>query len=93
LSVTTTNLTTESTVTALIQTQQGAASLQVKPSTACVAGGQCDSWTSTYAPGSVNLRFLPGSQQFYVTATLPASGLGGTNGSSAVKTTNAAVFG
>jgi hypothetical protein len=93
LSATTTNLTTESTVTAMLQTQTGAVSLQLKASTACVAGGVCNSWESTFAPGSVNFRFLPGSQVFYVTAVAPVTGAGGTDGSSAVRTTNAAVFG
>jgi prepilin-type N-terminal cleavage/methylation domain-containing protein len=93
LSATTSNLTTESTVTALIQTQSGAASLQLQPSNGCLAGGSCNSWSATYAAGSTNLRFLPGSQQFYVTAVTPVNGSGGTNGSSAVGTTNAAVFG
>jgi prepilin-type N-terminal cleavage/methylation domain-containing protein len=93
LSASTTNLTTESTVSAIIQTQTGAATLQLKPSTACVAGGSCNSWASTFAPGSVNFRFLPGSQQFHITATAPVAGAGGTNGSSAVGTTNGVVFG
>jgi prepilin-type N-terminal cleavage/methylation domain-containing protein len=87
LSAVTANLTTESTVTALINTQTGAASLQLKASQSCVAGGVCNSWSATFAPGSVNLRFLPGGQVFYMTAVSPVTG------SSAVKTTNVAVFG
>ena len=87
LSAVTTNLTTESSVSAFINAQTGAASFQLQPSTACIAGGVCNNWTATFAPGAVNTRFLPGGQVFYVTATAP------TTGSSAVAQTNAVVFG
>jgi hypothetical protein len=46
----------------------------------------------TYDPGGVNLRFLPGNQPFYVTATEPVV-TGSSNGSSAVATTNTVTFG
>ena len=93
VSATTTNLTTGASVSALIQTQSGAASLILQPSNSCTVGGACNSWTTTFTPGSLNLRFLPGTQQFYVTAVAPVGGSGGANGSSTVATTNPATFG
>jgi prepilin-type N-terminal cleavage/methylation domain-containing protein len=93
VSVSTTNLTTDSSVTALAQTQTGAASLIIQPSNSCVVGGSCNSWTSTFAKGSTNLRFLPGNQVFYITAITPVNGSGGTNGSSTVGTTNTVTLG
>jgi hypothetical protein len=41
----------------------------------------------------VSIRFLPGVQQFYVTAVTPVGGAAATNGSSTVATTNPATFG
>lgn len=93
LSATTTNLTTDASVSAVINTQSGAATLILQPSNACTVGGACNSWSSTFAPGSTNLRFLPGVQQFYITATAPVGGSGGANGASTVSTTNPATFG
>jgi hypothetical protein len=93
VTATTANLDIAATVTAIVQTQTGAASLILPASNSCVAGGSCNTWTSTFAPGGLNLRFLPGSQVFYVTATQPVGGAGGTNGSSAVATTNTVTFG
>jgi len=93
VSATTTNLVTESNVVAIVQTQTGAALLQLNASTSCMAGGACNSWSRTLTSGSVNLRFLAGNQPLYITATLPVSGSGGTNGSSTVAPTNTATFG
>jgi hypothetical protein len=87
LSANTTNLSTESAVSAFINTQTGAASFQLQPSTACIAGGVCNSWSATFDAGAVNTRFLPGGQLFYVTATASSTG------SSAVRQTNTVVFG
>ena len=93
VSATTTNLDIAATVTAIVQTQTGAASLTLPASNSCVSGGACNTWTATFAPGGLNLRFLPGSQVLYLTATQPVGGAGGTNGSSAVATTNTVTFG
>jgi prepilin-type N-terminal cleavage/methylation domain-containing protein len=93
VSATTTNLTTDSSVSALIQTQTGAANLILQPSNACSVGGSCNSWSSTFAPGSVNLRFVPGAQQLYIEAVMPVGGSGGANGASTVSTTNPVTFG
>jgi prepilin-type N-terminal cleavage/methylation domain-containing protein len=93
ISATTTNLTTDSSVSALIETQTGASSQILQPSNSCTVGGACNSWSTTFTVGQVSLRFLPGVQQFYVTALRPVGGSGGTNGSSTVWTTNAATFG
>jgi hypothetical protein len=93
VSATTTGLDISATVTAIVQTQTGAASLTLPASNSCVAGGSCNSWTATFDPGGLNLRFLPGSQVLYITATQPVGGSGGTNGSSAVATTNTVTFG
>jgi len=93
VSATTTNLTSDASVSALVQTQSGAASLVLHPSNSCTVGGACNSWTTTFTPGSLNLRFLPGTQQFYVTAVAPVGGSGGANGSSTVATTNPATIG
>jgi prepilin-type N-terminal cleavage/methylation domain-containing protein len=92
VSATTTNLTTDSSVSALVQTQSGAASLILQPSNACSVGGACNSWSGTFAPGSLNLRFVPGAQQLYITAVLPVGGSGGANGASTVSTTNPVTF-
>ena len=92
ISVTTANLSTDATVTALVQTQTGASSIQLQPSTSCLAGESCNSWSTTVAPGTVNFRFSPGNQTFFITATQPVSGSGGTSGSSAVATTNTVLF-
>jgi prepilin-type N-terminal cleavage/methylation domain-containing protein len=93
VTATTTNLDIAATVTATLQTQTGAASLTLPASGSCVAGGSCNTWTATFAPGGLNLRFLPGNQVLYLTATQPVGGAGGTNGSSAVATTNTVTFG
>jgi prepilin-type N-terminal cleavage/methylation domain-containing protein len=93
VTATTTNLDIAATVTATLQTQTGAASLTLPASNACIAGGSCNTWTATFAPGGLNLRFLPGNQVLYLTATQPVGGAGGTNGSSAVATTNTVTFG
>jgi type II secretory pathway pseudopilin PulG len=93
VSATTTGLDLTATVTATLQTQTGAASLQLQPSGSCIVGGACNNWSATFSPGGLNLRFLPGNQVFYLTATLPVSGAGGTNGSSAVRATNTVTFG
>jgi hypothetical protein len=93
ITVSTSNVPFESSVSATVQTQTGAANLQLQPSGSCVAGGSCNTWSMTYAPGSVNLRFLPGNQPFYVTATEPVDVLASSNGSSAVATTNTVTFG
>ncbi|MDQ1480587.1 MAG: hypothetical protein QOI44_1448 [Actinomycetota bacterium] len=93
VTATTANLDIAATVTATLQTQTGAASLTLPPSNSCVSGGSCNTWTATFAPGGLNLRFLPGSQVLYLTATQPVGGAGGTNGSSAVATTNTVTFG
>lgn len=93
VSATTTNLTSDSSVSAMIQTQTGAASLILQPANSCTVGGACNSWSTTFAPGTVNLRFLPGVQQFYVTAVTPVGGAAATNGSSTAATTNPATFG
>ncbi len=91
ITVSTSNVPFESSVSATVQTQTGAANLQLQPSGGCAAGGACNTWSMTYAPGGVNVRFLPGNQPFYVTATEPVSG--SANGSSAVATTNTVTFG
>jgi type II secretory pathway pseudopilin PulG len=93
VTATTTNLDIAASVTATLQTQTGAASLTLPASNSCVAGGSCNTWTATFAPGNLNLRFLPGGQVLYVTATQPVSGTGGTNGSSAAAATNTVTFG
>jgi prepilin-type N-terminal cleavage/methylation domain-containing protein len=93
VTATTTNLDIAATVTATLQTQTGAASLTLPASNSCVSGGSCNTWTATFAPGGLNLRFLPGNQVLYLTATQPVGGAGGTNGSSAVATTNTVTFG
>jgi prepilin-type N-terminal cleavage/methylation domain-containing protein len=93
VSATTTNLVTEANVVAIVQTQTGAALLRLNASNSCLAGGACNSWTRTLGAGSVNLRFLPGNQLLFVTATLPVTGAGGTDGSSTVAPTNTATFG
>jgi type II secretory pathway pseudopilin PulG len=93
VSASTTGLDLSATVTATLQTQTGAASLQLQPNGSCIVGGACNNWSATFSPGGLNLRFLPGNQVFYLTATLPVSGAGGTNGSSAVRTTNMVTFG
>jgi prepilin-type N-terminal cleavage/methylation domain-containing protein len=92
VSAVTTGLDFAASVTVTLQTQTGAASLQLPASNSCVSGGSCNNWTATFAPGSLNLRFLPGNQILYVTATQPVNGTGGTNGSSAVATTNTVTF-
>jgi len=92
ISATTTNLDLAATVTVTVQTQTGAASLTLPASNSCVAGGACNSWTQTFAPGGVNFRFQPGNQVLYVTATQPVGASGGTNGSSAVATTGTVTF-
>jgi hypothetical protein len=92
VSATTTNLDIAATVTVTLQTQTGAASLTLPPSNSCVSGGSCNSWTATFAPGGLNLRLQPGNQVLYITATQPVGGAGGTNGSSAVATTNTVTF-
>jgi len=92
ITATTTNLDFAATVTATLQTQTGAASLTLPASNSCVSGGNCNTWTATFAPGSLNLRFVPGAQVLYLTATEPVGGSGGTNGSSAVATTNTVTF-
>ena len=92
VSATTTNLDIAATVTVTLQTQTGAASLTLPPSNSCVSGGTCNNWTATFAPGGLNLRFQPGNQVLYLTATQPVGGAGGTNGSSAVATTNTVTF-
>lgn len=93
VSANTTNLTDAASVIMIFQTQTGAASLPLQASGSCIAGGACNSWSSTFSAGGVNFRFLPGSQVLYLTATEPVSGAGGTNGSSAVATTNTVTFG
>jgi type II secretory pathway pseudopilin PulG len=93
VSATTTGIDLSASVTMTLQTQTGAASLPLQPSSSCVAGGACNNWSATFAPGGVNLRFLPGTQVLYLTATEPVAGAGGTNGSSAVATTNSVTFG
>ena len=93
VSASTTGLDLTATVTMTLQTQTGAASLTLQPNGSCVVGGACNNWSSTFSPGGVNLRFLPGSQVLYLTATLPVSGAGGTNGSSAVRATSPVTFG
>jgi type II secretory pathway pseudopilin PulG len=90
ITVSTANVPFESSVSATLQTQTGAASLQLRPSTACTAGGQCNTWQATFSSGGVNFRFMPGNQPFYITATAPVSG--SANGSSAVATTNTVTF-
>ena len=92
ISVTTANLLTDATVTALLQTQAGASSIQLQPSTTCVTGQACNTWSAVVSPGIVNFRFLPGNQVFYITATDLVNGSGGINGSSAVATTNTVTF-
>ncbi len=93
VSASTTGLDLSATVTATLQTQTGAASLQLQPNGSCIVGGACNNWSATFSQGGLNLRFLPGNQVFYLTATLPVGGTGGTNGSSAVRTTNTVTFG
>jgi prepilin-type N-terminal cleavage/methylation domain-containing protein len=93
VSASTTNLTTDASVSVMIQTQTGAATEYLQPSNSCIAGGACNNWSLTFNAGQVNLRFLPGVQQFYVTATAPVGGSGGANGASTVSTTNPATIG
>jgi prepilin-type N-terminal cleavage/methylation domain-containing protein len=93
VSANTSNLTNAASVTMTFQTQTGAASLPLQASSSCPAGGSCNNWSTTVSAGSVNFRFLPGNQVVYLTATEPVSGSGGTNGSSAVATTNTVAFG
>jgi prepilin-type N-terminal cleavage/methylation domain-containing protein len=92
VSATTANVSTSATVTALVQTQTGASSLQLQPSTSCSVGASCNSWSLTVAPGTVNFRFSPGGQVLYVTATEPVASTVGVGGSSAVLTTNTVTF-
>jgi hypothetical protein len=92
VSATTTNLTLAATVTVTLQTQTGAASLSLQASNSCVSGGACNTWSGTFSPGGLNLRFQPGNQILYLTATEPVGGAGGTNGSSAVATTGTVTF-
>jgi prepilin-type N-terminal cleavage/methylation domain-containing protein len=93
ISATTTNLTTDATVIALVNTQTGAESIPLQPSNSCVVGGSCNSWSAIVAPGTTDLRFLPGIQQLYVTAIEPVGGSGGTNGASTVSSTGPVTFG
>jgi len=93
VSANTSNLTDAASVTMTFQTQTGAASLPLQPANSCTSGGSCSNWSTTVSVGTVNFRFLPGSQLVYLTATEPVSAPGGTNGSSAVATTNAVTFG
>lgn len=93
VSATTTNLTSDSSVSVMIQTQTGASSQPLNPSNSCTVGGACNSWSATFTAGQLSLRFLPGVQQFYVTAVTPVGGAAATNGSSTVATTNPATFG
>jgi prepilin-type N-terminal cleavage/methylation domain-containing protein len=93
ISVTANNLDVSSSVAAVIQTQTGAASFPLAYSNSCSNGNNCTTWSATFAPGTINARFLPGPQPFYVTAIDPVAGSGGTNGSSAVTTTNVVTFG
>ena len=76
VSASTTNLVTESTVVAIVQTQTGAALLQLNASTSCIAGGACNNWSRTLTAGSVNLRFLPGNQPLFITANVAGNRIG-----------------
>src|SRR4029078_5344587 len=53
---TTANLDISATVTAIVQTQTGAASLILPASNSCVSGGACNAGTAPFAPGGSRPR-------------------------------------